>query len=560
MLMRAPFNNNFFQDQFNDNFFDGIDPIDIKQKNEIAGILLQEMADRQSDNVVAPDTTGVGFFFLMDFITPEMSNDFAIIEQDFLKNCRSKLDEFRQAGWYGDKSFQTSKPIDAIQNSILRLIYNGAKLGDEYCIELIKNLYKVYHKKEYNQLKRFRIISAEEILSIAEDDYGISHSSVGRIVGMCQFLDIELHENCSFIYKLQNMKRETFLAEEYEETEYLEFEKGLFDECTEQVNEWMTELPKKNIARLNKIESYLETSDFIGLCMRQHGYVEAYPKLCLENDMGVKMQMIRTLAMLRTWKPDKEFTFEEVQHYTNIYDLSAALTDVADCLNYDVGYLIGDEIDEIDVKESLFNPANMTVNVRNKKPEKKTVTNIAPVSRGDVGAGDYLAEIAELRKKLNEKEQENKYLREMYRSAKHSFEENEGLVKKYEAERDELIALREYAYNSEHKDDDIEEARLPDMEKAIADKKIVIIGGHVNWQNKLKKLFPEWLFVATDAYKTVNSGMLEDKDKVYFYTDYISHISYKKFIAIVREKNIPFGYIGSINIGSVVAQIYGEMV
>ena len=186
MLMRAPFNNNFFQDQFNDHFFDGIGPVDIKQKNEIAGILLQEMADRQSDNVVAPDTTGVGFFFLMDFITPEMSNDFAIIEQDFLKNCRSKLDEFRQAGWYGDKSFQTSKPIDAIQNRILRLIYNGAKLGDEYCIELIKNLYKVYHKKEYNQLKRFRIISAEEILSIAEDDYGTSHSSVGRIVGKCQ--------------------------------------------------------------------------------------------------------------------------------------------------------------------------------------------------------------------------------------------------------------------------------------------------------------------------------------------------------------------------------------
>jgi len=35
---------------------------------------------------------------------------------------------------------------------------------------------------------------------------------------------------------------------------------------------------------------------------------------------------------------------------------------------------------------------------------------------------------------------------------------------------------------------------------------------------------------------------------------------YIDYIAIVREKNIPFGYIGSINIGSVVAQIYGEMV
>ena len=444
--------------------------------------------------------------------------------------------------------------------SILRLIYNGAKLGDEYCIELIKNLYKVYHKKEYNQLKRFSSINADEILSLAENNYGPSHSTVGRIVGMCQFLGIKLDESCSFIYRLQNMKREAFLAQEDEDTEYLDIEEELFNECTEQVNAWMEELPKKNFKRLKNIEKYLETSDFIGLCMRQHGYVEVYPKLCLENDMGLKMQMIRTLAMLRTWKPEKEFTFEEVQHYTNIYDLSAALTDVADCLNYDVGYLIGDEIDEIDIEEAMFNPAKMTVNVRDRKPEKKSVTNVAPVSRGDVTKDDYLNEIAELRKKLNEKEQENKYLREMYRSAKRSSEENEGLVRKYETERDELIALREYAYNSEHRVDDIEEEKLPDMEKAIADKKIVIIGGHVNWQNKLKQLFPEWFFVATDAYKTVNSGMLENKEKVYFFTDYISHISYKKFIAIVREKNIPFGYIGSNNIDSVVAQIYGDMV
>ena len=559
--MRAPFNNQFFQDQFNDDFIESIDPIDIERKKEIAGIMLQDLMNRQSGNVVAPDTTGVGFYFLMNFITPEMSCDFALIEQDFLKNCRSKLDEFRQAGWYGDKSFRTNKPNDALQNCVLRLIYNGAKLGDEYCLELIKNLYKVYHKREYNRLKRFQTINSDEILSLSEDDIsGNLYATAGRIVSMCQFLGIELHENSSFIYKLLNNGREEFLAEEDEDTDFEYFDDELFNDCSDKVNEWLNELAKKNIPHRKKIKKYLETSDFIGMCMRQHGYVEDYPNLCLENDMGLRMQMIRTLAMLKTWKPDKDFTFEEVQFYTNIYDLSAALTDVADCLDYEVGYLIGDEIDEIDIKEALFNPANMTVNARNRKPEKKPVTNVAPVSKGDVTADDYLAEIAELRKKLNEKEQENKYLREMYRSAKHSSEETEGLVKKYEAARDELIALREYAYNSEHKDDEIAEDKLPDMEKAIADKKIVIIGGHVNWQNKLKKLFPEWLFVATDAYKTVNSGMLEDKDKVYFYTDYISHISYKKFIAIVREKNIPFGYIGSINIGSVVAQIYGEMV
>lgn len=80
---------------------------------------------------------------------------------------------------------------------------------------------------------------------------------------------------------------------------------------------------------------------------------------------------------------------------------------------------------------------------------------------------------------------------ELYDECSDSAEEAEGLVKKYEAERDELIALREYAYNSEHEDDIIEEDKLPDMGKAIADKKIVIIGGHINWKNKFKKIYQE---------------------------------------------------------------------
>ena len=73
-------------------------------------------------------------------------------------------------------------------------------------------------------------------------------------------------------------------------------------------------------------------------------------------------------------------------------------------------------------------------------------------------------------------------------------------------------------------------------------------------------MFPEWTFVAIDDYKTVNSRMIEGREKVYFYTDYISHVSYKKFIAIVREKKIPFGYLGSYNTDHVIAQIYEDMV
>ena len=562
--MKAPLSDPFYEKHRNIEFtddFDYPDYVDLQKKKELAAIMFEDILSKESGKVVAPDTTGVGFFFLMGFITTDMADDFALIEQDFLKNCRGKLDGLRKAGWYGENSFRTNRPLDAMQSAVMRLIYNGAKIGDDYCLQLIKNLYKVYHKKEYNQLKRFRTISPDEIFSLTGNDYTDSdYSSIGRIMGMCPFMGISLHENCSFMYKLLNNKRAEFLAEEDYETEFEIFDDDLFNECTEQVDEWLSEQSKKNLPRNKYNEKYWEAFGFIGRCLRQHGYVEDFHKLCLENNMGLRMQMIRTLAVLKTWKPKRNFTFEEVQHYTNIYDLAAALTDVAETFEYEAGYLIGDEIDPFDVEDALFNPAKMTVNVRSKKPDKKPAVNVAPVSKGDVSAEDYLTEIEELRKKLNEKEQENKYLREQYRAAKHSSEETDGLVRKYEAERRELIALREYAYNSEHEDDAISEDKLPDMVKAIADKKIVIIGGHINWQNKLKQMFPEWIFVHPDAYKTVNAGMLEDKEKVYFFTDYINHISYKKFIAIARERNIPFGYIGSRNIDSVAAQIYQEMV
>lgn len=39
----------------------------------------------------------------------------------------------------------------------------------------------------------------------------------------------------------------------------------------------------------------------------------------------------------------------------------------------------------------------------------------------------------------------------------------------------------------------------------------------------------------------------------------MNHISYVKFIAAVRERKIPFGYLGSVNIETVVKQIYEDL-
>ena len=143
--------------------------------------------------------------------------------------------------------------------------------------------------------------------------------------------------------------------------------------------------------------------------------------------------------------------------------------------------------------------------------------------------------------------------------AKATYDEQEGLLKKYQGERDELIALRDFAYRQDQDLPPIKEETLEQMKKAIAEKDIVIVGGHTNWINKLKSMFPNWLYASADSYKTIDGPMLDDKDKVYFFTNHISHSNYNKFIAAVREREIPFGYLATVNLDSLIRQIYEEM-
>ena len=82
----------------------------------------------------------------------------------------------------------------------------------------------------------------------------------------------------------------------------------------------------------------------------------------------------------------------------------------------------------------------------------------------------------------------------------------------------------------------------------------------MKWLNKLKQMFPNWLLVNTEDFKQVDPNMLDGKERVYFYTDYISHSTYKKFISVIRERELPLGYLSSINIETVIKRIYNDII
>lgn len=101
---------------------------------------------------------------------------------------------------------------------------------------------------------------------------------------------------------------------------------------------------------------------------------------------------------------------------------------------------------------------------------------------------------------------------------------------------------------------DVLESYIGDNTKA--DELYVIVGGHVNWVNKLKAEFPGWTYILPSTFKTVDAGSLDHKDMIFFFTDYISHAAYGKFIGIARERKIPFSYLHGVNMGQIVRQIY----
>lgn len=89
----------------------------------------------------------------------------------------------------------------------------------------------------------------------------------------------------------------------------------------------------KQLKRFNKIsaDEIISLSE-IDECM-DLGYPGDYLYRCMQNDMGLTIQFTRTLAVLRTVYPKREFTFEEVQRYAHLYSAISALVDVSEELD-----------------------------------------------------------------------------------------------------------------------------------------------------------------------------------------------------------------------------------
>ena len=117
-----------------------------------------------------PEHYGAEHFFVNSFITREMSPVFWDISSDFLNYYHNYLSDQNILEDLVEHNGTKGNPWMMLQIRIINIIYNAAKKKDPYSVDLIKSLYKIYYKREYNQLKRFKTVSAEEIFSLSSNE------------------------------------------------------------------------------------------------------------------------------------------------------------------------------------------------------------------------------------------------------------------------------------------------------------------------------------------------------------------------------------------------------
>ena len=101
-------------------------------------------------------------------------------------------------------------------------------------------------------------------------------------------------------------------------------------------------------------------------------------------------------------------------------------------------------------------------------------------------------------------------------------------------------------------------ATFKEMEYKLRNVDVLIVGGNINWQKKLKKKFPKWTFLTGDINPTkavnVNHAL------IYIFDKSISHSAFDKYQDACKSAGKEFGYIKKVNVESNMRQIYADAV
>lgn len=518
---------------------------------------MQKLSDRfPKSELMNPDTFGCESWFVRSFVPMGMEKEFRLVARDFFLHEYTHLKEYESAD-YVDLYSDPTWPDAMLTQYTMSLMVNAANSGSEYAKALILYLYRLYYRKEYKTLRKFRCLSLTELIALARPDrehpsYDINNA---RILYIAKLSDIEIGEDCNVIYAYLNDSNKSF--PDAEDVNPRIDIKDILGKCRQEVQE------KHESKRMYNVDAKMLT--FLNDALSWYGYPTDYVEMCDEENSSLSERLSVTLAILKKKHPTKEYTLTELSLYATIFHCVGALTSTVDWIadTFDSLALgVGSEMD-LEEDEIRFRPEEIQVASRQVSekvtPTMKPATELKAEPMTSEEKEIIRQEMNELRRKLHMLETDNADLRLKLNDKRKLEDEIRRLRERDDEISRELTALRAFAYNQTEEDVSSTEIPAEQMREAIAGLRIVVIGGHSNWVYKLRNMFSNWTFVNPEAGGSTDASIVEKADHAFFFTDTISHSRYYQFMKAIREKKVDFGYIHGVNIEKNIRDIYHEI-
>lgn len=507
-------------------------------------------------NGMIPDTYGCERLFVDFFINDEMGEDFLLIARDFYVHEFANIPKHQDVEYFDIESGE-DWPELMFNRFTLGLMMNAVNNGSEYTKALFLYLHKIYYKKEYRTLKRFSKMSLSELLALAKPEgrRHLYYANLSRILCIAPMYGIKFDVECHAVYGILNEFINKFgLSVGYSFDEAVD---DSFKDCRKEIDE---RFDQKKLYFLDA-----KMSKFLGNVFQWLGYSPEYADWCDENDRGVEDRLAIALSILKKTFPksNREYSAEELTLYGMILHCASAMTCNSSWLAETLRTLAYGESGTFYYDEfpPMFHPED--VQVKTSRPEnnktERQVKDFAEHAGADECRHDesvLIEEVDKLRRKVHQLESDNSTLRAGLAEKRRLEEEAKDIRKQLEASKRELAVLRNYVYKLTESDNPITDKTIESMKETIAGYRIVIVGGHSNWLSKMKKEFPDWIFINPEASGSTDVSVVDKADYVYFFTDTISHSKYHQFMNVIRERKINFGYIHGVNIEKNIRDIY----
>lgn len=514
------------------------------------------MMNIQDDKKLMPDTYGCERFFVDFFINDEMREDFPLIARDFYAHEFANIPKYQDVEYFDIESGE-DWPELMFNRFTLGLMMNAVNSGSDYTKALLLYLHKTYYKKEYRTLKKFSKMSLSELLALAkpEERRHLYYANLSRVLCIAPMYGIKFDVECNVVYGILNEFINKFgLSVGYSFDEAVG---DSFKDCRKEIDE---RFDQKKLYSLDA-----KMSKFLGNVFQWLGYSPEYADWCDEDNRGVEDRLAIVLSILKKTFPknNKEYSAEELTLYGTILHCASAMTCNSSWLAETLKTLAYGESGTFYYDEfpPMFHPEDVQVKAgrpENDKTERQ-VKDCAEHTETDGCGHDesvLIEEVDKLRRKVHKLESDNSSLRANLTDKRRIEEESKDTRKQLEASKRELAVLRNYVYKLTESDNPITDKTIESMRETIAGYRIVIVGGHSNWVSKMKKEFPDWIFINPEASGSTDVSIVNKADYVYFFTDIISHSKYHQFMNVIRERKINFGYIHGVNIEKNIRDIY----